>query len=563
MKYGYLLALAALWLMVGQASVYGQDFEKGLTAARVGDFAAALAEWRPLAKDGHAEAQFNLGAVYEAGLGVLENPEEAAGWYALAAGQGHARAQYNLGVMYADGRGVPRDDARAATWMRKAAEQDHGKAQYNLAVLYQTGRGLPKDPEQAQIWLDRAAANGITSARASAQNPTPAAGPSSLELRPEPGEVNSPSKAESVPDEPAPPDNGDKPLARGDAPVAVKSVGLNLSEAGPSAPPDLPAPTAVAEPALEPMLEPDPEPEPATAVNIASLPVRPLRIEAKFSEGARYRLQITETRERSRDGGFVMAQTSEMGVDMVVKSDPSDGNLIEWTFGPATVETAGDPRAGRLASELSKLIDGQIVEYRTNGNGEVGVLGNPGQISTFYQKAVERVLAGIGAQAADPQLADNIRADLAPLLSEDYAAARALDLPKLLHFFSGVELVVGKTYSRDSVMRLPPSADALPSTLDYELKWFDRSAGVAWLSWRQTVDPQRAASAMKAYIESLAAQSGQSTPQDFDMGAIHVSDNADYEIDLATGFPRQVIYTRKVELFGFSQTEKRRVRVLR
>jgi hypothetical protein len=31
---------------------------------------------------------------------------------------------------------------------------------------------------------------------------------------------------------------------------------------------------------------------------------------------------------------------------------------------------------------------------------------------------------------------------------------------------------------------------------------------------------------------------------------------------LATGFPKQVIYTRKVELFGFSQTEKRRIRVL-
>jgi hypothetical protein len=292
-------------------------------------------------------------------------------------------------------------------------------------------------------------------------------------------------------------------------------------------------------------------------------PIKPLRIAANFPEGTHYRLTVTETRQRVRDGGLVMAQTSEIGVDMVVKSSPSDGALIEWTFGPATVETAGDPRSGRLASELGQLIDGQIVEYRTGQNGEVTELGNPDQISTFYEKSIERVLTGIAAQAEDPQLVEKIRANLTPLLSDDYAAARALDLPRLLHFFSGLELAAGQTYSRDSVMRLPPSADELPSTLDYELKWFDRAAGVAWLSWRQSVDPERAASAMKAYLEALAAQSGRAAPEDFDFGAIDVSDGADYEIDLATGFPKQVIYTRKVVLFGFTQTEKRRIRVLR
>jgi len=67
---------------------------------------------------------------------------------------------------------------------------------------------------------------------------------------------------------------------------------------------------------------------------------------------------------------------------------------------------------------------------------------------------------------------------------------------------------------------------------------------------------------MKAYIAALAAQSGRAAPAQLDLGAINVSDSADYEIDLATGFPRQVIYTRTVELFGFTQTEKRRVRVI-
>ena len=76
--------IVAYMLLVGLNAADAQDFGKGLAAARAGDFAAAISEWRPLADDGHAEAQFNLGALYEAGLGVPEDLAEAAGWYALA-----------------------------------------------------------------------------------------------------------------------------------------------------------------------------------------------------------------------------------------------------------------------------------------------------------------------------------------------------------------------------------------------------------------------------------------------------------------------------------------------
>ena len=47
----------------------------------------------------------------------------------LAAEQGDADAQYNLGAMYDNGRGVPEDDAEAVRWFRLAVEQGHAGAQ--------------------------------------------------------------------------------------------------------------------------------------------------------------------------------------------------------------------------------------------------------------------------------------------------------------------------------------------------------------------------------------------------------------------------------------------------
>lgn len=51
-------------------SIAVADFQQGLAAAQRGDLKAALEEWRPLAEQGDAKAQYNLGVMYDNGEGV-------------------------------------------------------------------------------------------------------------------------------------------------------------------------------------------------------------------------------------------------------------------------------------------------------------------------------------------------------------------------------------------------------------------------------------------------------------------------------------------------------------
>ena len=46
--------------------------------------------------------------MYSSGLGVRQDRVEAVRWYRRAAEQGSAQAQNNLGIMYDEGRGVRR-----------------------------------------------------------------------------------------------------------------------------------------------------------------------------------------------------------------------------------------------------------------------------------------------------------------------------------------------------------------------------------------------------------------------------------------------------------------------
>ncbi|MDD9810157.1 MAG: tetratricopeptide repeat protein [Gammaproteobacteria bacterium] len=79
--------------------------------------------------------------------------------------QGDADAQFDLGVMYNEGSKVPRNHAQAARWFRKAAEQGHADAQAGLGWLYGMGRGVPQDYVEAYKWFSLGAAQGNESAR--------------------------------------------------------------------------------------------------------------------------------------------------------------------------------------------------------------------------------------------------------------------------------------------------------------------------------------------------------------------------------------------------------------
>ena len=128
MKELFIIPVLLFSLLLGVPS-YSADFNKGLTAAQNGDFATALKEWKPLAE------------------------------------QGDAFAQYNLGVMYDTGDGVPQDYKEAVRWNRLAAEQGFEKAQYNLANRYYYGEGVIKDIVYAHMWKNISVSNGIDEAR--------------------------------------------------------------------------------------------------------------------------------------------------------------------------------------------------------------------------------------------------------------------------------------------------------------------------------------------------------------------------------------------------------------
>ena len=114
--------ILAAALVLGGGAALAQDFNKGFEAYQAGDFATALKEWQPLAEQGDAGAQFNLGVMYKNGWGVPQDYAEAVKWYRLAAERWLASAQCNLGWMCQSGSGVHQDYAEARKGYRRSSD---------------------------------------------------------------------------------------------------------------------------------------------------------------------------------------------------------------------------------------------------------------------------------------------------------------------------------------------------------------------------------------------------------------------------------------------------------
>ena len=119
-----------------------EETERVATAQKCPDYYihedyTKVLEWCRLAANrGDAEAQSNLGWMYQNGYGVIQNDNEAVKWFRKGAAQGHANSQFSLGIMYLEGRGgIRRSTKKAREWYRKAAAQGHAGAKEALKNL--------------------------------------------------------------------------------------------------------------------------------------------------------------------------------------------------------------------------------------------------------------------------------------------------------------------------------------------------------------------------------------------------------------------------------------------
>ena len=138
-------------------TVTAPSVRAGIAAWQAGDYPLAIANWRPLADRGDADAQYNIAQAYFLGRGVPQNSNLAEQWYERAARQGHEEAQANYGLLlFQNGR-----RREAMPWIEQAANRGDPRAQYVYGTALYNGDLVAADLPRAYAMMSRAAAAGL------------------------------------------------------------------------------------------------------------------------------------------------------------------------------------------------------------------------------------------------------------------------------------------------------------------------------------------------------------------------------------------------------------------
>ncbi len=188
------LLAAALLLSINTTAVFAANLGKGIKAFEAQDYATAVQELEPLAKEGNVDATNLLGQMYENGWGLDKDVEKAKRLYTQGANVGHlksvnslralknkeyrkelktvqpaaesgdAHAMNRLGEMNEFGYGMDRNPTAAFNWYSKAANAGLVAAQHNIGRSYNFGTGVNQNFAEAERWYLKAASQGHTDA---------------------------------------------------------------------------------------------------------------------------------------------------------------------------------------------------------------------------------------------------------------------------------------------------------------------------------------------------------------------------------------------------------------
>jgi len=157
MKLSKANVILALGLLLVLGHSLSSETDEGYIAYQNGDFDKAALIWEEKAQNGDPNAAYNLGSLKT----IQGDSKNAIKWLAVASDFGIPQAQFNLGVLYEHGIGTKVDLERAFILYGKASKQNYLEAQNNLAALYYDGRGTEKNIVKALYWLKLAATNGF------------------------------------------------------------------------------------------------------------------------------------------------------------------------------------------------------------------------------------------------------------------------------------------------------------------------------------------------------------------------------------------------------------------
>ncbi|HLX54994.1 MAG TPA: tetratricopeptide repeat protein, partial [Aquella sp.] len=129
------------------------------------NYVKAVYWYKKAVAKGNVAAMNYLGLIYRDGIGTIDKDSKAAfDLFTKAASLNNDEGYFNLGYLYQNGIGVDKDNAKAIANYMQAANLGNVLAMNDLAYMYENGVGVTQNYKEALNWYMLSAAKGDANA---------------------------------------------------------------------------------------------------------------------------------------------------------------------------------------------------------------------------------------------------------------------------------------------------------------------------------------------------------------------------------------------------------------
>lgn len=260
-------------------------------------------------------------------------------------------------------------------------------------------------------------------------------------------------------------------------------------------------------------------------------------------------LAITSERgEEHRQGDRLLTSTAtRTPLLLEVTERRDDGYTMRWTFGRPEIVVSSEPPAAH-ADVIASLLDGLVLDLLTDPFGVARAVADPAGLDAQLGRIAKTKHDALVASGTSPQDARYVLVHAEGARGPMFHAS-LMRGPQLFLMATGAKLVLGVRNAWDDELPNPFGGAPIPSRSQIWLASVDDAKREAVIEWRNSVDPVRGKSVIEAAIRAEAQRKKQELPPNavFDLGAIE--DASTTTFDLATGWPKSMVYTRTSVMF--------------
>ncbi|RPH76162.1 MAG: hypothetical protein EHM80_15195 [Nitrospiraceae bacterium] len=286
-------------------------------------------------------------------------------------------------------------------------------------------------------------------------------------------------------------------------------------------------------------------------LGLVDVPSHSVEIFPHWKKGDRVHLEITRARVKSADGASTITGKTHTHFTIEVLSANDDGYRVGWTAGETIFDSPSQAEHSFLGHVVN-LMNGRQIILEIDSHGAIRGVQNWKGLKAAALKSLDALAATENAQnkKSDKALMSSLRAQWESMLRtkeqvEELCTREAQAYFKVL----GRGYAHNEPFEYEDLLPNPIGGEAFPTHASMALKTFDKQAGRAVITWRQTTDPKQVARILESMIKEMSARLGREPLEREFPAAISMEDHAEIVVDVATGWVKTLKHARSVN-FG-------------